>query len=181
MSCGRRDPDIPESPDPLVSYRWDETAATDGLQVYFLKPVCAVTDSQGSFQNLESLTGDTASVAVSGTGSIRLDFGVVSAAWLEMESPDLSGDVEMSISEYNEPAVVNIGPRNPVKTKKPEKYGNVYRLELNDLLYEGVRFAWQTGPGFLGEYMFVFIRHEENHSLKTVLRIHIVPRFGPWG
>ncbi|MDW7760143.1 MAG: alpha-L-rhamnosidase C-terminal domain-containing protein [Acidobacteriota bacterium] len=136
------DPAVPESPDPLVSYRWEETSASDGLQVYFLEPASVRTDPPQSFRNAESLTGENPRVDVVGTGSIRLDFGVVSAAWLEMDSPDLSGDVEMSISEYNEPAVVNFGPPNPVKTRKPEKYGNVYRLELNNLLYEGVRFGW---------------------------------------
>jgi hypothetical protein len=70
------------------------------------------------------------------------DFGVESAAWLEFDSPDLADSVEMSISEYNEPAVVNTGAQNPVKTLVPVKYGNTYRLELNKELYEGVRFGW---------------------------------------
>ena len=47
------------------------------------------------------------------------DFGVESAAWLEFESPDFSGAVEMSISEYNEPAIVNVGAQSPAKTKAP--------------------------------------------------------------
>ncbi|MEI7505158.1 MAG: alpha-L-rhamnosidase C-terminal domain-containing protein, partial [Paludibacter sp.] len=32
--------------------------------------------------------------------------------------------------------------KHPLKTSSPIKYGNVYRLELNDQLYEGVRFGW---------------------------------------
>ncbi len=47
----------------------------------------------------------------------------------------------MSISEYNEPAILNIGPENLVKTKVPIKHDNTYRLELNKSLYEGVRFG----------------------------------------
>ena len=135
-------PPVPESPDPLVSYRWPSTAAADGLQIYFLRPVAVATDMPGSFENVASLTSDSPAVTINGTGSIRVDFGVESAAWLEMESDDLAGDVEMSISEYNQPAVVNVGPENPVKRKKPVRYGSVYRLELNRELYEGVRFGW---------------------------------------
>ncbi len=70
------------------------------------------------------------------------DFGEENAAWFEFESDDLTGNVEASISEYNEPAIVNTGAQHRIKTMVPVKYGNTYRLELNDALYEGVRFAW---------------------------------------
>ena len=135
-------PVVKESPDPLVGYRWKETKADDGLQVYSLRPVAAVADANAAFENLESATGGRTAITVKGTGSIRFDFGVESAAWLEFDSPDLAGKVEMSISEYNEPARVNSGPAHPAKTGVPVKYGNTYRLELNQELYEGVRFGW---------------------------------------
>jgi hypothetical protein len=70
------------------------------------------------------------------------DFGRVNAAWFEFESEDLDGEIEMSISEFNEPAVFNAGSQYPKKTTKPVRYGNTWRLELNKELYEGVRFAW---------------------------------------
>ncbi|GAA4336284.1 hypothetical protein GCM10023149_44870 [Mucilaginibacter gynuensis] len=79
-------------------------------------------------------------IVVNGEGSIRFDFGQENAAWLEFDSPDLSGKVEMSISEFNEPPVD--ASSYPVKTLSPKKYGNTYRLELNPELYEGVRFGW---------------------------------------
>jgi hypothetical protein len=128
----------------LVSYRWVNPKATDGLEIYTLKPVKVTADNPSSFPNLNSFTSDSPSVTVTGTGSIMFDFGVESAAWLEFDSPDLtdSDSVEMSISEYNEPAVVNAGAQNHVKTLAPVKYGNTYRLELNKELYEGVRFGW---------------------------------------
>jgi len=135
-------PVVRESPDPLIGYRWGEPKADDNLQIYLLRPVRATTDEEASFNGLETATGTATSITVMGTGSIRFDFGVESAAWLEFDSPDLEGTVEMSISEYNEPAIVNIGPANPVKTGIPVKYGNTYRLELNNELYEGVRFGW---------------------------------------
>ncbi|GEM_PF-287014 len=129
--CG---PDIPLSPDPLISYRWPNPKATDGLEIYLLKPKSVSADRTQSFDNLQSLTGDNPNLTVTGTGSIRLDFGLENAAWIEFDSPDCPGGVEMSISEYNEPG--------PGKTSKPVKHGNTYRLELNNELYEGVRFAW---------------------------------------
>jgi hypothetical protein len=125
---------VKESPDPLVAYQWKEPKAGDGLQIYFLKPVAVVTDMPEAFDNLASATTHMTDITVKAAGSIRLDFGVLSGAWIEFDSPDCPGDVEMGISEYNEPA--------PGKTKAPAKHGNTYRLELNPELYEGVRFAW---------------------------------------
>jgi hypothetical protein len=135
-------PAVPESPDPLVAYRWSAPKASDGLEIYTLKPVALQSDVPKAFSHLDSLTGEHPNVTVNGAGSIRMDFGQENAGWLEFDSPDLDGHVEMSISEYNEPARVMTGPANPIKTKVPRKYGNTYRLELNSELYEGVRFGW---------------------------------------
>jgi alpha-L-rhamnosidase len=129
---------VPLSPDPLVAYRWPNPQATDGLQIYLQKPVTVTADTNSSFANLQSLTGNNPDVTVNGTGSIQMDFGRENAAWLEFDSTDLTGTVEMSIGEYNEPEEVQSVP----KTAVPIKYGNTYRLELNSQLYEGVRFGW---------------------------------------
>jgi hypothetical protein len=135
-------PVVRESPDPLVAYRWPAPRASDGLESYTLKPVALHSDMPKAFSHLDSLTGKHPNVTVNGTGSIRMDFGKENAGWLEFDSPDLDGNVEMSISEYNKPARLMLGPANPIKTKAPRKYGNTYRLELNRELYEGVRFGW---------------------------------------
>ena len=136
-------PAVPLSPDPLVAYRWPSPKADDGLEIYLQKANAATSDTSASFENLGSLTSDHADVTVRGTGSIRMDFGREHAAWLEFDSADLTGSVEMSISEYNEPCRTNAGYcKNWVKTLAPVKIGNTYRLELNDALYEGVRFGW---------------------------------------
>lgn len=132
----------PLSPDPLVNYRWKNPKASDGLEIYTLKPVLAKTDNPASFKNLHSITTDNPDVTVNGSGSFMLDFGQENAAWLEIDSPDLTDTIQMSISEYNEPAILNNGAKNRIKTKKPVRYGNTYRLELNPDLYEGVRFGW---------------------------------------
>ena len=145
--CG---PEVPESPDPLISYRWPNPKATDGLEIYLLKAKSVSADRTGSFDNLQSLTGNNPNVTVTGTGSIRLDFGLENAAWVEFDSPDCPGGVEMSISEYNEPG------HN--KTRKPVKHGNTYRLELNDELYEGVRFAWINVKSLSSQWHITGIR-----------------------
>ena len=127
---------INASPDPLINYRWDKPRASDSLQVYFLNPKTVHATPQASFkQNKDRIT-------ILGNGDLSFDFGVESAGWLEFQSDDLVGDVEMSISEYNEPAIVNQGAQHPIKTSVAARHGNVYRLELNDDLYEGVRFGW---------------------------------------
>ena len=127
-------PAVPESPDPLVAYRWPAPKASDALEIYLLKPKAVTADRPESFANLISLAGDSPDMTVKGAGEILFDFGRESAAWVEFDSPDCPGGVEMSISEYNQPA--------PHKTMVPVKHGDTYRLELNKELYEGVRFAW---------------------------------------
>lgn len=127
-------PPVPESPDPLVAYRWANPQSSDPFQVYELLPKAVSTDTPASFGNLKSLTRKTADVTVQGTGRVQLDFGVESAAWIEFDSPDCPGDIEVSISEYNEPGID--------KTGIAVRHGSTFRLELNPELYDGVRFAW---------------------------------------
>ncbi len=129
---------VAESPDPLQQYRWTDPNASEGLQIYELRPLFVSTDPSRAFEHPGSASGSNCFVTVAGAGSIRFDFGVESAGWLEFDSPDLSGEVEMSISEFNQPPV----PAAPGKTRKPSRHGHTYRLELNDELYEGVRFGW---------------------------------------
>lgn len=133
---------VPLSPDPLVAYRWPNPQATNGLEIFLQTPIAATADANGSFVNLQSLTGNNPDVTVNGMGSIQMDFGRENAAWLEFDSTDLTGNVEMSISEYNEPEKSAGGGAHNIKTLVPTKYGGTYRLELNSQLYEGVRFGW---------------------------------------
>lgn len=127
---------VKESPDPLINYRWNNPRATDSLEIYTLQPKKITGIPNSSFKQNKN------QVTVSGKGSLLFDFGIESAGWIEFDSDDLVDSVEVSISEYNEPAILNAGAQNRIKTKAPVKYGNTYRLELNDFLYEGVRFAW---------------------------------------
>jgi alpha-L-rhamnosidase len=130
---------VAESPDPLVRYVWSSPQSTDALQSYALAPMSSSSSEPNSFRHLGA---ETLPIRVEGLGSIRFDFGVESPAWLEFESDDFSGAVEMSVSEYDEPAVVNTGPVHRFKTTSPVRYGDTYRLELNAALYEGLRFGW---------------------------------------
>jgi hypothetical protein len=145
--CG---PAVAESPDPLVAYRWTDPKPSDALQIYLLRPRSVSADPSQSFANLSSLTGANPDVTVQNTGAVRLDFGVESAAWIEFDSPDCPGEVEMSISEYDEPGVE--------KTRAPARHGNTYRLELNDELYDGVRFAWIRVTGWHAPWHITGIR-----------------------
>jgi len=129
-------PVVKSSPDPLVNYRWNRPLAADSLQLYNMFPQKITGVPAGLF------TQQPNQIMVNGKVDMLFDFGVESAGWLEFESEDMSGSIEASISEYNEPAIVNRGAQHPVKTSVPEKMGNTYRLRLNDGLYEGVRFAW---------------------------------------
>jgi len=149
---------VPESPDPLVSWRWEDPKAADELEIYTLHPVHITSAQPGSFENLESMGLGEEHITVKGSGELMIDFGQVNAAWLEFDSDDLSGEVEMSISEYNEPAILNAGAQQRIKTLKPVKYGSTYRLELNEEFYEGVRYGWIHVRSFESEWHIRDIR-----------------------
>ena len=131
--------DIPESPDPLVGYTWGVTNADDELQIYVIPPKLISSDRPA---NVQFEKKNRLPVKVNGPCDLMFDFGRENAGWMEFDSDDLNGEIEMSISEYNEPAVLNTGASNPKKTLRPIRYGSTYRLELNKELYEGVRFGW---------------------------------------
>lgn len=124
------------SPDPLVNYYWQPQALNNTLQYM----VARATDISWQGHNAQLLPdGD---ILVSGDCDLQFDFGREYAAWPEFDCDELSATIQMSISEYNEPAILNEGAQHPVKTATPVRYGTTYRLELNTQLYEGVRFSW---------------------------------------
>ncbi len=127
---------IHNSPDPLINYHWNKLNSDDDLQRYILTPRYHRTSSEKSFEFKDSV------IYVSGPGDIFFDFGVVSPGWIEFESDDLNGDATVSISEHMEPSIMNYGAQHRIKTMEPAQYGKTFRLELNNQLYEGVRFAW---------------------------------------
>lgn len=130
---------VAESPDPLVSYRWDDPKVGDNLEIYTISPKEIHLDKKGAAK----WSGKAGCpIIITDPCSLRFDFGQVNAGWLEIDSDDMNGDVEFSISEFNEPAVFNVGSQHPAKTYKPTKYNNTYRLELNRELFEGVRYGW---------------------------------------
>ncbi|WP_164849988.1 alpha-L-rhamnosidase C-terminal domain-containing protein [Mucilaginibacter limnophilus] len=103
-----------------------------------LKPKCWSFSTRSNF--VAEVENDGLHIGVKGTGDIRFDFGQNNAGWLEFDSPDLNGAVEMSVSEFNEPLMAL--STFPKKTMVPKKHGNTYRLELNPELYEGVQYGW---------------------------------------
>jgi alpha-L-rhamnosidase len=125
------------SPDPLVRYRWRDPRTTNDLQYYLLRPVKVSTDESGAFTDLDSACGHHCNITVHGTGSIQFDFGVESAAWLEFDSPDMPGGVEMGVSEFTAPAWERCIAA-PTHTG-----GHTYCLKLKGKFdYNGVRFCW---------------------------------------
>jgi hypothetical protein len=138
-------PAVPLSPDPLVRYHWENPTTTDNLQYYLLQPVNASTPEPGAFDGLKSASRRHCNITVRGTGSIQFDFGVESAAWLEFDSPDMPGGVEMGVSEFTAPAwekciaaPTHIG-------------GHTYCLKLKGKFdYNGVRFGWIYVRSFEG-------------------------------
>ena len=85
----------PASPDPLVTYRWEKPMADDVLEIFLRRPVSVWSCSPESFSGLNTLTAEKAAVQVSGPGCISMDFGVEFAGWLEIDTPDFSGDLTL--------------------------------------------------------------------------------------
>ena len=139
VSGGRAEVAPKAAVDPMAGYVWDSPKATDKLQVYVMTPARATDKSNsGSFAGLDTASRERCDIRVNGTGTILVDFGVELPAWLEFDSPDLSGDVTCAVSEYNE-----VYSARGNKTRTPRKVGEkTYRLVLNKELYEGLRFAF---------------------------------------
>jgi alpha-L-rhamnosidase len=120
------------------------------LQIYTLAAVaCGPAPGTGdsSFLNASSAVGSlSTNISVVGQGTLVIDFGVESAAWVEFDSPDLSpadaGALVVGISEYNVVDYVG-GFKQGKATAYP---GGTFRLETNGELYEGVRYAFLTVP-----------------------------------
>jgi len=97
LQGGFRDDGPRLSPDPLSSFFFDdvpspaESTTIRPLQTYALRPVAVSTNNDTCFRNAESLASDSPDVTVAFPceASLRLDFGVESAAWFEFDSPDL--------------------------------------------------------------------------------------------
>jgi hypothetical protein len=56
----------PASPDPLVSYRWDDPQASDGLEIFLRKPVAVDSETPENFSGMQTLKDENASVHVTG-------------------------------------------------------------------------------------------------------------------
>ncbi|HEV2455151.1 MAG TPA: hypothetical protein VGY98_12880, partial [Verrucomicrobiae bacterium] len=132
-------PAVPLSPDPLVRYRWQDTSSTNDLQYYLMRPMKVFTAEPGAFAGLKSASKNRCNITVRGTGDLRFDFGVESAAWLEFDSPDLpeNAQLEMGVSEFNAPAYEHC-------IAAPTHIGGqTYCLKLKGKFdYNGVRFGW---------------------------------------
>ncbi len=130
------------SPDPLRGTVFEPIKANSpvtDLVCYALLPISSHARPAESFL----LSDDGQEIEVRDCGDVRWDFGVVSAGWIEFESEDVPEGVELSISETNQPAVVNMGAVHPIKTERPQYVsGTTWRLVLNPEFYEGVRFGW---------------------------------------
>ena len=95
----------PTSPDPLVGTTWSADTNLTSLQRYEASlPHSWVADPPSSFSGLDSLkAAGNPHIAVSGAGTLRLDFGVEHAAWIEIRSPDLPNGtlVKAAISDIS--------------------------------------------------------------------------------
>lgn len=127
--------------DPLVELGWPKSAVLN-LEEYTVdraEKVHAVPVD--AFSGTHSLVRGSpkVNVVVHKPGWIRLDFGVERAAWVELQTEGLSdaSTIYASVGESDSPA-----PRPLPQRFTSFQPAGTYRLEVNDELYEGVRFVW---------------------------------------
>lgn len=141
----------PSSPDPLIRYVWTPGAYNaSALQIFSLPPVAAgptPATNRSSFLNASSCVGASAcALTVAGAGTLLVDFGVETAGWFEFDSNDITagdaGLLQLGISEYA--TYGRGGWVGGYKVGGATRYGSTFRLETNDELYEGVRYASVT-------------------------------------
>ena len=142
-------PPRPLSPDPLIRYMWPSAILNGSgeLQMYDVLPVGAALlpgTAPAAVEGLASLLTAAPAVRLVGAGGFQVDFGVESAAWVEIDvdAPLAPGDAQLlrlGLSEWAEP--LQNKWRAPVAY--PSAVGGVtLRLETNAALYEGVRFGF---------------------------------------
>lgn len=132
----------PYSPDPLQNYKYKEIKLNADYQIFVIDPVKITTENTDSFKNLNVGQNGEVNIEVISTGELMIDFGAEYPAWLEIDSPDLEDEILLGVSEFKQKTFANIDAQNTNKTIKPIKYGDTYRLELNNELFEGVRFGF---------------------------------------
>lgn len=149
--CSDCNPTVPGSPDPLVAYTWPNSTKTSFVdpqlfrvttdQFEFTPPAC------GTYHN--SRSSASMIVVKSCPCSIRFDWSVEQAGWMEVSvATNQQSNITLmgSLSEFNVPY--------PGKTRRMTYYpsahaarkNDIYRLETNPELYEGIRFTWLDVP-----------------------------------
>lgn len=144
--CSDCNPTVPSSPDPLVAMTWGPNVDDSLLQIFrVFDPIDVQVEVDAPKQKSEDVCrvkyGDKGEISIWAKQdcTIRIDWGVERAAWLELisSSNDYGSPFQLqaALSEFNQPY--------PGKTRPLEHYGShTYRLETNQELYEGVRFTW---------------------------------------
>jgi hypothetical protein len=149
LSGGRfvRGHGVTANPDPLRDYVWNLTAMpgpNTSLQLIEVRPTAAAAVPDAAFSGIGWLVGNASSAdgvarALGGGGTLRVDFGVELAAWLELRSRDLSpaavaaGCVTMSVGESTTPkyfAYVARFLNRILHSRMPLVLTSAYRLAL---------------------------------------------------
>ena len=140
-----------------------------------------VTKAKARKSESRHVDGMHVNVEIWAPGTLTLDFGVERAGWFEFDSDDLSSSkdddddnellslLSCSLSEFNLPL--------EDKTKVPVRYDDShtstsasYRLETNEELYEGIRFA------------FIMFNPPKDHTVTYPIRltnVRVVGRVRP--
>ena len=140
--------------DPLVRYAWEPSINTSVLQTMLIRPARIIAaEPPTAFEGLATVLTASPNLTIKPGGTLCLDFGLETAAWIEFQSPDLdnaaegaaaASSVSIGMGEYNAPDKTKTSPvRMAVSTGNGNNtFVSCYEACGSTENYEGVRFVW---------------------------------------
>eukprot|EP01044_Picomonas_judraskeda_P010718 COSAG03_NODE_1401_length_4156_cov_765.744209_6_plen_239_part_01 len=140
--------------DPLVRYTWEPSVNTSVLQTMLMQPARVVAaEPPTAFEGLATVLTASPKVTIKPGGTLCLDFGLETAAWIEFQSPDLdsaadgapaASSVSIGMGEFNAPDKTKASPVRMASGSGDgsNTFVSCYEACGSTENYEGVRFVW---------------------------------------
>jgi hypothetical protein len=134
--------------DPLVRYSWNRSVDPSIMQTYLVRPAKIVAaEPPAAFEALDTVLTTSPNVTLKPGGTLCLDFGLETAGWIELQSPDLGQpgaaalkSITVGMGEFNAPDKIKASPVQMAGSA--DTFVTCYEACGSTDNYEGVRFVW---------------------------------------
>jgi hypothetical protein len=158
----------------------DDAGNTDGIgSRYFTIQNTAGSRAQRSAQCTERVGGNSIrDIPIDYSHPIRVRRGYNQRIKPKALSPDEKGMITIEIKELERVEIHFFAPKEPTLNDEHRTLNNITPLPIGSTLdTETGVFYWQPGPGFIGEYRFVFIStDQQGHKTMRDVRVIIRPQ-----